>query len=129
MSLSLWKLISEVPFHPFCHILVIIKSLYLRGGDYPRFENLEVGTIKGISEAAYMVVSDSVTTWSVAHQTPLSMEFSRQEYWSGLLCPFPGDLPNPGIELMSLMSPALASGFFTTSTTWEAQYLNINMAL
>ena len=40
----------------------------------------------------------SVTTWTVAHQAPLSMGFSRQEYWSGLPCPSPGDLPNPGIE-------------------------------
>jgi len=48
------------------------------------------------------------------------MGFSRQEYWSGLLCPPPGDLPDPGIELLSLMSPALAGGFITTSTTWEA---------
>ena len=47
------------------------------------------------------------------------MEFSRQEYWSGLPCPPPGDLPIPGIEPSSLMSPALAGGFFTTSTTWE----------
>ena len=45
--------------------------------------------------------------------------FSRQEYWSGLLCPPPGDLPHPGIEPMSLDSPALAGGFFTTSATWE----------
>ena len=56
-----------------------------------------------------------------AHQAPLSMEFSRQEYWSGLPCPPPGDLPDSGIEPMSLMSPALAGRFFTTSTTWEAQ--------
>ena len=48
------------------------------------------------------------------------MEFSRQEYWSGLLCPPPGDLPNPGIEPTSLMSPALARGCLTTSATWEA---------
>ena len=48
------------------------------------------------------------------------MAFPRQEYWSGLLCP-PGDLPDTGIEPASLMSPALASEFFTTSTTWEAQ--------
>ena len=48
------------------------------------------------------------------------MEFSRQEYWSGLPCPPTGDLPNPGIESVSLMSPALADGFFTTSDTWEA---------
>ena len=60
------------------------------------------------------------TLWTVAHQSPLSMGFSRQEYWSGLPCPPPGDLPNPGIELVSPMSPALTDRFFTTSTTWEA---------
>ena len=48
------------------------------------------------------------------HQALLSMEFSRQEYWSGLPFPPPGHLPNPGIELESLVSPALAEGFFTT---------------
>ena len=58
-----------------------------------------------------------VTPWTVAHQAPLSMGFSRQEYWSGLPCPPPGDFPNPGIELASLMSLALARGFFSTSTT------------
>ena len=58
--------------------------------------------------------------WTVACQAPQSMGFSRQEYWSGLLFPFPGDLPDPGIKPMSLVSPALANGFFTTSTTWEA---------
>jgi len=47
------------------------------------------------------------------------MEFSRQEYWSGLPCRPPGDLPNPGTEPVSFMSPALAGGFFTTSATWE----------
>ena len=49
------------------------------------------------------------------------MGFPRQEYWSGLSFPSPGDLPNPGIELGSLMSPALAGGFFTTCATWEAR--------
>ena len=53
-------------------------------------------------------------------QAPLSVESSRQEYWSGLVFPSPGNLPNPGIKPTSLVSPALASGFFTTSTTWEA---------
>ena len=53
-----------------------------------------------------------VTSWTVALQTPLSMEFSRQESWSGLLFPTPGDLPDPGIEPVS---PALAGGFFTTA--------------
>ena len=53
------------------------------------------------------------------HQAPLSMGFSRQEYWIELPCPSPGDLPDPGIEPMSLASPALAGGFFTTSANWE----------
>ena len=52
---------------------------------------------------------------------PLFMKFSRQEHWSGLPCPPPGGLPESGIEPVSLMSPALADGFFTTSTIWEAQ--------
>ena len=60
------------------------------------------------------------TPWTVACQAPLSMEFSRQEYWSGLPCPPLGDLPNLGIEHPSLMSPVLAGGFLTTSSTWEA---------
>ena len=55
--------------------------------------------------------------WTVAHQAPLSMGFSRQGYWSELPFPSPGDLPDPGIEPASLMSPALAGRFFTTSTT------------
>ena len=61
-----------------------------------------------------------VTLWSVAHQAPLFMEFSRQEYWSGLPCPPPGNFPNPGMEPSSLTSPSLEGGFFTTSATWEA---------
>ena len=60
------------------------------------------------------------TLWTVSHQTPLSMRFSRQEYWSGLPCHSPGNLSNPGIEPVFLMSPALAAKFFTISTTWEA---------
>jgi len=48
-----------------------------------------------------------VTPWTVARQAPLSMGFPRQEYWSGLSFPPPGDLPDPGIEPMSLVSPAL----------------------
>ena len=87
------------------------------------------------------------TLWTITHQVPLSMGFSRQEYWSGLPCPPPGDLPNPGIEPASLESPALAGrflagysswdcrsrtqlstiffSFFTTSTTWEAPFFII----
>ena len=53
--------------------------------------------------------------WIAAFQAPLSMEFSRQDYWSGLPCFPPGNLPYPGIKPASLMSPALAGGFFTTA--------------
>ena len=59
-------------------------------------------------------MSDSATPWTTVHQAPLSGEFSRQEYWSGLSFPLPGDLPNPGVKPTSSVSPALAGGFFTT---------------
>ena len=59
------------------------------------------------------------TLWAVAYQAPLSMGFSRQEYWGGLSCPLPRDLPSPGIEPMSLIPPALAGMFFTNSATLE----------
>ena len=65
------------------------------------------------------------TSWTVACQAPLSMEFSWPEYWSALLCPPPGDLPDPGIKPTSLTSPALAGRFFTTSAIWEAHNLTI----
>ena len=54
----------------------------------------------------------------IAHQAPLSKGCSRQEHWSGLPCPPPGDVPNPGVKHLSLMSPTLADGFFITITTW-----------
>ena len=71
-----------------------------------------------------------VMLWTVACLDPLCMGFSRQEYWSGLLCPPLGDLLNPGIKPTSLMSPSLADGLFTTSATWEAleqAYQNIKI--
>ena len=54
--------------------------------------------------------------WTVTLQTPLSMEFSRQEYWNGLQFPPPGVFPNPGVKPASPVSPASAGGFFTTET-------------
>ena len=69
-------------------------------------------------------------SWIVARQDPLSLVFSRQGYWIRLSFPPPGDLPDPGIEPVSLTSPALAGAFFTTSATWEApgrrDYIPIN---
>ena len=61
-----------------------------------------------------------VTLWTAARQASLSMGFSRQEYWSGLPCPPPGGLPNPGTEFPSLLFVAWTGRFFTSSTTWEA---------
>ena len=59
----------------------------------------------------------SAALWTIAHQAFLPMGFSRQEYWSGVPFPTTGDLPDSGIKPVSLVSSALASGFFTTSTT------------
>ena len=67
------------------------------------------------------------TPWIIAHQAPLSVGFSRQEYWSGLSCPSSAGLPNPGIKPASLMSPALTDDSLSlappgkaTGATWEA---------
>ena len=62
----------------------------------------------------------TATLWTIPHQAPLSMEFSRQESWSGLPFPPPGDLSNPGIEPTYLESLVLAGGFFTNCAIWEA---------
>ena len=66
-------------------------------------------------------MSDSfVTPWTVAHQAPLSMGFPRQEYWSGVPLPSPGDLPDPGLQPES---PVLAYGFFTTEPPGKPKYM------
>ena len=64
-----------------------------------------------------------MTPWTIARQALLSMKFPRQEYWSGLSFPTPGDLPDSRIELMSLASSALASGFLTTVPLIKVQHL------
>ena len=68
-----------------------------------------------------------VTPRTVAGQAPLSLGLSRQEYWSGLPCPSPGDLSDPGIKPASLMSPALAGRFFTISATGKLDQLYSNI--
>ena len=73
----------------------------------------------------HSLVGFLATPWTVAHQGPLSMGFSRQKYWSELPFLSPGYLPDPGIEPTSLAPPALAGRFFTTSTTWEAPLLHL----
>ena len=69
------------------------------------------------------VMSDSAMLRTVALQAPLSMGFSRQEYWIAFQCPLPENLPNPAIKPMSLTSPSVAGGFFTISAIWEAAYV------
>ena len=64
-------------------------------------------------------VQPFMTPWTVAYQAPVSMGFSRQEYWSGFPCLPPGYISNPQIKPMSLMFPQLADRFFTTSANWE----------
>ena len=67
--------------------------------------------------------------WTVAHQAPLPKGFSRQEYWSVLLFPSPWSLPDPGIEPASLTSTALAGEFFTTSSTWAGETVDMKALL
>ena len=88
------------------------------------FENVGILCVKSGEQHLFLyvcacsVVSISLSPWTVAHQAPLSLWFSRREYWSGLLCLPPGHLPDPGSN--SSCISALAAGFFTTSTTWGA---------
>ena len=66
-----------------------------------------------------------VTPWTVSHQAPLSMGFSRQEYWSGLPVPAPGDLPYPGIDPRSPVAPTWADTLFPTAPPGKTQALLI----
>ena len=107
-------------------------TLYRRQGSRPSPWKRNAKKAKWLSGEALQIavkrreseVAQSCPTlcdpWTVAYQAPPSMGFSRQEYWSGLPCPPPGDLPDPGIKPASLTSPGLVGGFFTTSVTWEA---------
>ena len=74
---------------------------------------------------ARLVVSNFVSLWTVAHQAPLSMGFFRKEYWSGLPFLPQGDLPDPGIELVSLVSPGLAGGFFAPEPPGKPQHVHV----
>ena len=74
-----------------------------------------------------LVMSDSATLWTIAHQAPLSKGFCRQEYWSGLPCPSSRDLPDPGIEPASPRCPAWAGGFFTTRDTWVGRFSVVDL--
>ena len=78
------------------------------------------GCINNVCVLVVLSCLTLATPWTVARQAPLSMGFSRKEYWSGLPFPPPGDLPNPATESAYLVSPTLAGGFFIISFKWEA---------
>ena len=101
---ELWSIVLEkVPFGktPVKASMIIYQASNYRDGAL------------GSESVSHSVMSDSLRP----HGLHLPMEFSRQEHLSGLPCSPPGDLPNPGTEATTLMSPALACGFFTTSAT------------
>ena len=100
-------------------ILVLVSNwndIYVLGNKYKIPHNYSANRSVHVCVLSHFShVQLFATLWIVACQAPLSVGFSRQEYWSGLPWPSPGDLPSPEIELVSLLSPALAGGFFTTS--------------
>ena len=100
-SLNIWKFSAHV----------LLKS---------NLENFEHYFASVWSEWSHSVVSNSATTWSVAYQVPPSMGFSRQEYWSGLPFPSPGDLPNPGIKPGS---PALRADALPSEPPGKPSYV------
>ena len=110
--------LSYVLFYPF--ICLFIHQLFIKSPLNASYKVEEFSSV----QFSCSVVSDSATTWTVAHQVPLSMEFSRQEYWSGLPFPFPGDLPNPGIEPWS---PDLQTDSLPSEPLRNPHYLNINL--
>ena len=112
---------DPVPRLHYCFLTALPLSLNLLPSLISNYLNLPFGT-QGrswrLDEACVPVPAQSVSCLTlcnpmdIACPARLSMKFSRQEYWSGLPFPSPGDLPNPRIESMSLASPALAGGFF-----------------
>ena len=99
----------------FCIFLYILEDLHKK---YLTFSHQDVCVCLCAQSLSH--VWFFVTPWTVAHQAPLPMELSRQEYWSGLPFSIPGDLPDPGIEPEPSAAPTLAGRFFTTGATQEA---------
>ena len=88
-------------------------------------ESFSIMLLKRSTLSCLRYVQLFATLWNVAHKTPQSMRFSRQEYWSGSSCPPPGDLPDSGIELMSPAFPALQAGsLLLAQPGWEAHILH-----
>ena len=120
---QLWSQPKTWPIDTYLNLClkVLFKSLYDVGAS-----PVSLARMRECVLSRFTCVQLCATLWTIARQASLSMGFSRQGYWSGLPCPPPGDLPNPGIKPTSLKSPALAGGVFTTGATWEA---SISLAL
>ena len=123
-SKKMWKIISKYSYFKIRHYPNTMQ--YVDWWDIYKSENLWfLSYFFFLSMCAGMLSHFScvqlfVTLQTIACQDPLSMGFSRQEYWSGLPWPPPGDLPELRIEPEALTSAAMASRFFTTSATWAA---------
>ena len=112
-------------FSPLIHTFLITHAPYQRqstrnglGGSESCQQQMGTEAYQSIKESMHVYILShvqlSAIPWTMACQVPLSMGFSRQEYWSGVPFPSPGDLPDPGIEPLSPESPAMAGRFFTT---------------
>ena len=85
--------------------------------------DISIHSVVSVCAPMLSCVQFFVTPWTIAHKAPLSLGLSRQEYWSGLPCPPPGNLPHPGIKPASPLSPALAGRFFTTEPPGKPKYM------
>ena len=114
----------RINYHIYIYVCVCICTYrYTYVVIYEPHSNQKLKTCNVCMLSCFSHVQLFASLWTEAYQAPLSMGLSRKGYWSGLPCPPPGDLPDPGIFPTSLMSLALAGGFFITSTTWEAPKL------
>ena len=129
-EMGLFEITRELQFR-ICNNGTLPANLHTaRKGEYycQREKAIERAIANSVCLSHICSVRLFVNPWTAACQGPLSMGFSRQEYWSGLPCPHPRDLPDPGIKPVSLTSPALAGRLFTTSATSEASASRGSMA-
>ena len=112
------KLLQGVLIRTMYSILDFLKCYVLVTNSKSELSKMCVCVCVHIRIQSHSHVWVFVTPWTVAPQAPLSMKFSRQEYWCGLPFPSPGDLPDPGIKPGSPVSPVLAGGFFILLSHW-----------
>ena len=110
-------------FNPTCILQEERNLSFKTQGNKDRERNRYDSDMRECLLSHFSCVRLTETLQTIACQAPLSMGFSRQEYWSELPCPHPGDLLNPGIKPVSLMSLTLAGRFLTASATWGALWL------